>query len=322
MDTPRFHAGELQVQQRAGVRPQFAARAGTAIRDRMPDQHRQFFADLPFFFLGALDGDGQPWATVLAGAPGFITAPDARTLRLAGGLLPGDPLQGQLLPGRHVGGLGLVPLTRRRNRVNGVIDSVDGENLSITVNQSFGNCPQYIQQRGQRAAQPRPQPLVVRAAGLDGRDRALIARADTFFIASANLDPQAGAARGVDVSHRGGRPGFVHVGDDGTLLAPDFMGNFFFNTLGNLAACPRAGLLFVDFDNGDLLHLAVEGEIVWDGPLLAAFERAERLLRFRIREVVRNVGALPFRWSAAQPAVQLARTGNWDEAVRVLASGG
>lgn len=315
MDSSRFHAGELRVQQRAGVRDDFAQRAGAAIRDQMPEQHRQFFSDLPLFFLGALDAPGQPWATVLAGEPGLIAAPDTRSLRIAGGLLPGDPLQGQLLPGRHVGGLGLVPATRRRNRVNGVIEAADGEVLDIRVLQSFGNCPQYIQQRSPRPEAPRTPPLVLRSPGLSAQDRALIEHADTFFIASANLDAGAGAARGVDVSHRGGRPGFVHVDADGTLLAPDFIGNFFFNTLGNLVEYPRAGLLFVDFEQGDLLHLAVEAEIVWDGPLVVAFEGAERLLRFRVREVVRNVGALPFRWGEAQPAAQLARTGNWDEAL-------
>ena len=318
MNTPRFHAGELQVQARAGVPAEFARRASAAIRDHMPEPHRQFFSQLPLFFLGAVDADGQPWATVLAGAPGFIASPDARTLRIAGGLLPGDPLQGELLPGRHVGGLGLVPTTRRRNRVNGVIDAVDGKVLTVAVHQSFGNCPQYIQQREPHAAMPPAEPLVMRAVVLDERDRLLIESADTFFIASANLDAQAGAARGVDVSHRGGRPGFVHADADGTLLVPDFAGNFFFNTLGNLVATPRAGLLFVDFESGDLLHLAVEGDIVWDGPLVEAFEGAERLLRFRVREVVRNVGALPLRWSEAQPAPQLARTGDWDEAARAL----
>ena len=338
MTPSRFHAGELQVQARAGVPAEYAQRASAAIRDHMPDQHRQFFGQLSLFFLGALDADGQPWATVLAGAPGFVTAPDARTLRIAGGLLPGDPLRGQLLPGRRVGGLGLVPATRRRNRVNGVIDAVDGSVVTVAVEQSFGNCPQYIQQRAPRAVTPPAAPLVVRAAVLDDRDLALIGRADTLFIASANPDAQAVAqadaqavaqayaqaaaqadgARGVDVSHRGGRPGFVHADGDGTLLVPDFMGNSFFNTLGNLALYPRAGLLFVDFDSGDLLHLAVEGEIVWDGPLVEAFEGAERLLRLRVREVVRNVGALPLRWSAAQPAAQLARTGDWHAAAQTL----
>jgi len=320
MDTPRFHAGELRVQARAGVPEQFAARAGAAIRDHMPDQHRQFFGQLPFFFLGALDGSGQPWATVLAGTPGFVTAPDPRTLRIAGGLLPGDPLHGQLLPGRHVGGLGLVPATRRRNRVNGIIGAVDGGTLEIGVTQSFGNCPQYIQDRRPHAVPAPAQPQVLRAATLNVQDRALIERADTFFIASAQPDEAAGTARGVDISHRGGRPGFVHADADGTLLAPDFVGNFFFNTLGNLAVYPRAGLLFIDVENGDLLHLAVDAAIVWDGPLVDAFEGAERLLRFRVREVVRNVGALPLRWSAVQPAAQLARTGDWAGAARALAA--
>jgi predicted pyridoxine 5'-phosphate oxidase superfamily flavin-nucleotide-binding protein len=53
------------------------------------------------------------------------------------------------------------------------------------------------------------------------------------------------------VSHRGGRPGFVRIDGDDTLTVPDFNGNRFFNTLGNLAVHPRAGLLFIDFDNGD-----------------------------------------------------------------------
>lgn len=46
----------------------------------MPDQHRTFFAQLPFILIGALDSNRQPWATVLAGPAGFIRSPDPRTL--------------------------------------------------------------------------------------------------------------------------------------------------------------------------------------------------------------------------------------------------
>ena len=327
--TSPFHRDELAIQQRVGVPGQMAG-AVAGIRDHMPEQHRQFFASLPFFFLGALDAAGQPWATILAGDPGFISAPDARTLDIAGGMLAGDPLQDQLHVGDHVGGLGLAPATRRRNRVNGVIatmatSSHDGA-MRIAVAQSFGNCPQYIQLRQHRRHGAPPDaaagtPQVVRAVALSARDRELIARADTFFIASANLDADAGPGRGVDMSHRGGRPGFVRVDDEHTLTSPEFVGNFFFNTMGNLLGHPRAGLLFIDFERGDLLHVAVEGEIIWEGVELRAFAGAERLLRFHVREVVRNVGALPFRWTDAQPAVQLARTGNWAEADRVLDAG-
>lgn len=319
MDAPAspFHAGELAIQQRVGMRERIAAAGSAGVRDHMPDQHRQFFAELPFFFIGALDEAGQPWATLLAADPGFIGTPDARTLDIAGGMLAGDPLQGRLRVGDHVGGLGLAPTTRRRNRVNGVITVIDGDGMRIAVAQSFGNCPQYIQHRQHGAAPDigtAGAERVSRATALSEEDRALIARSDTFFIASANLDADAGRARGVDVSHRGGRPGFVRVDDANTLTSPEFRGNFFFNTAGNLLEHPRAGLLFIDFERGDLLHLAVEAEIIWDGPEVEAFTGAERLLRFRIREVVRNAGALPFRWTEPQPAVQIARTGSWRQA--------
>lgn len=316
-----FHADELAVQQRLGVREQMAG-AGLYVRDHMPDQHRRFFEELPFFFIGALDAAGQPWATMLAGEPGFIATPDERTLDIAGGMLAGDPLQGQLHVGDHVGGLGLAPTTRRRNRVNGVIAAIDGGGMRVAVEQSFGNCPQYIQHRQHSAAPDAAarKVKVVRGTALSAQDRELIARADTFFIASAHLDDGAGKARGVDVSHRGGRPGFVRIDDERTLTAPDFVGNFFFNTIGNLVGHPRAGLLFIDFEHGDTLHVAVEGTVVWDGPEVQAFAGAERLLRFHVREVVRNVGVLPFRWTEPQPAAQNARTGNWTEADGVLAA--
>ncbi|WP_373987910.1 pyridoxamine 5'-phosphate oxidase family protein [Duganella sp. BuS-21] len=317
-----FHAGELAIQERVGVRDQMAG-AAPYIRDFMPEQHRQFYAQLPFFFLGALDGAGQPWATMLAAAPGFVSSPDERTLHFNGGVLAGDPLEGQLHAGGHIGGLGLEPTTRRRNRVNGEIVSAGEDGLRVAVTQSFGNCPQYIQHRLHSDVSVEGRKVqVVRGVALTAADRELIARADTFFIASANMAPDAGRGRGVDVSHRGGRPGFVRVDDEYTLTSPEFVGNFFFNTQGNLALYPRAGLLFIDFERGDMLHIAVEAEIIWDGPQLQAFAGAERLLRFHVREVVRNVAALPLRWTAPQPAMQIARTGSWNEADRAQSAAG
>jgi ferredoxin-NADP reductase len=141
---------------------------------------------------------------------------------------------------------------------------------------------------------------------LSDADRAFLARADTFFIASANMADDAGFARGVDVSHRGGAPGFVHIDDAATLTTPDFTGNKFFNTIGNLLHDPRAGLLFIDFASGDLLYLAVRSEIIWQGAELAAFEGAERLMRFHVQEVRRSKGVLPFRWSDVEYAPQFA----------------
>jgi len=308
LDVAPFHAGELAVQQRAGVTAAAGAAGRRGIRRFMPDQHRTFFAQLPFFVLGGVDAHGQPWATLRVGMPGFVTAPDARTLHIDGDALPGDPLAGAWQPGAPLGGLGIEFDTRRRNRVNGVVRAVDGGALTISVEQSFGNCAKYIQ--GRKATFVAREGDASGAADVSDRlsdaDRALLAQADTFFVASANTSADAGAARGADVSHRGGMPGFVRVDDACTLTTPDFSGNRFFNTLGNLQHDPRAGLLFIDFDSGDVLYVAARAEIVWDGPLVASFDGAQRIVRFHVREVRRTRGALPFRWSALERAPQFA----------------
>ncbi|HEY9381342.1 MAG TPA: pyridoxamine 5'-phosphate oxidase family protein [Burkholderiales bacterium] len=283
----------------------------------MPDQHRQFFNELPFLLIGSTDADGQPWATMRLGRPGFLTTPDSRTLHIAGASLPGNPLQERLNTGAFIGALGIQLTTRRRNRVNGVITIADHEGLTVAVSQSFGNCPKYIQRREpcliENNHHVTTDAAVTDVAQLGASDQTLIRRADTCFIASANLDPDASMARGVDVSHKGGRPGFLRVDDDHTLTMPDFMGNSYFNTIGNLMHDPRAGLLFIDFELGDLLYLAADAEIIWGGPEVNAFTGAERLGRFHIRKVRRTVNVLPIRWSPAQYAAELTRTGTWQE---------
>jgi hypothetical protein len=320
-----FHAGELAAQERAGVRQRMDVDARRGIRDYMPEQHRIFFADQPFMVLAGLDASGQPWATLRVGAPGFVSTPDERTLRIAGRGPAGDPLAAAWQVGALIGGLGIQPATRRRNRVNGVITAIDDEAMMVTVSQSFGNCAKYIQSRVptyvastvEAHAMPESSPRLSHA------DRELLARADTFFIASANASGDAGPGRGADVSHRGGKPGFIRVDDEHTLTTPDFSGNLFFNTIGNLMHDPRAGLLFIDFASGDLLFVAVDAEIIWDGAELESFEGAERLMRFHVREVRRSRGALPFRWSTVQYAPQLAKTGRWQtqEAAPAASSG-
>ncbi len=64
-----FHAGELAIQERAGVREQVAGFGSRAIRAFMPDQHREFFALLSLLLVGSLDADGYPSASVLWAPP-------------------------------------------------------------------------------------------------------------------------------------------------------------------------------------------------------------------------------------------------------------
>ena len=315
MTGPTFHDGELALQERAGARSRLAEAGPRVIRDHMPEQHREFFAQLPFLVAGTVDAQGQPWASVLAGPPGFVASPDPRQLVVRAQPFPHDPLWGTLGTGSPIGLLGIEPHTRRRNRLNGHLTHRDDDGFAVQVDQSFGNCPKYIQAREPEfVARARAEPIADRLDALDEPARAVIARADTFFIATAHpLAARSDSpAFGVDVSHRGGKPGFVRVDADSSLTVPDFIGNFFFNTLGNLALNPRCGLLFIDFERGDLLYLAARGEVIAQGPELAAFVGAQRLLRLQVVSALRVTAVLPLRWGAAELSPVLAGTGSWD----------
>ena len=306
-----FHPGEVALQRLAGVDQRLDAVGRTVIRDHMPDQHRELFEKLPTLLLGAIDAQGQPWATMLAGPPGFAHTPDARTLHAAALPAVDDPVAPLLTAGAPIGLLGLEPHTRRRNRMNGRIARSDASaGFSVTVLQSFGNCPKYIQAREPEWVGRIAAPAEAFGTALPAAARTLVERADTLFIASAS-GAHVGSTRaeGVDVSHRGGLPGFVSLDkqDGGTWLTiPDYSGNFFFNTLGNLARWPRAGLLFVDPESGDMLHLAVQTELVLDGDRIAQHPGAQRLLKALVLGGWWRPSALPLRWSAAEYSPHLA----------------
>jgi uncharacterized protein len=297
-----FHEGECLAQERVGVRDMLAIKGVQLIRNQLTDQHRQFFAQLPFVLVGAVDAGGQPWASALANSPGFMSAPDTRTLHVRARVNMVDPLLTCLTTGAPVGLLGIEAHTRRRNRANGIISEVFKDGYSVAIQQSFGNCPKYIHARKARyvAQSAHPQSVLI-LPRLDPKARALIRNADTFFIATAYpttnfLD---NGRHGIDVSHRGGSPGFVEIDHNDVLSIPDFVGNSFFNTIGNLMLNPRAGLLFIDFISGDLLHLAVDAKVSWQGN--ATWEAANatpRLLSFRVREIRRVGASLSLTWES------------------------
>jgi predicted pyridoxine 5'-phosphate oxidase superfamily flavin-nucleotide-binding protein len=267
VDDAPFHVGERQAQVRAFGAP---SPGGVGIRSFMPDQHRLFFAQLPFLAVGTLDEAGAPAATLLTGAPGFVRSPDPRTLVIAAHA--DDPTGRRLVEGAPVGLLGIELPTRRRNRANGRIAAAGLAGITVAIEQSFGNCPQYIHVRDV-ASEPVPSGAIEAFEGFDAAARAQVAAADTFFVATAS---GGGVDHGgCDVSHRGGPAGFVRVEGD-VLTIPDYRGNRFFNTLGNLLLEPRAALLFVDFAAGRLLHLQGTAEVLWDDDDLPGAERAWR----------------------------------------------
>ena len=217
-------------------------------------------------------------------------------MEIGAALFVGDPLEPTLRRGAEIGLLGMDFQTRRRNRVSGRVEWVDSGGIAIAVREAFGNCPRYIRQREtiESLASDAPrfwEPL----EGLDDATRDAIVKAETFFIASR----AEGEGGGVDISHRGGPPGFLEIEADGTITVPDFNGNGYFNTLGNLLTQPKAGLLFPNFETGEALRIAGCVEIIWEGAEVAAHRGAERLWRFKPCRAWRLRRQDPIRFEAA-----------------------
>ena len=296
MKTP-FHEGERAVQERAGV-SRMADKIGTGVDDSIPPPAQEFLRRRYVVQLGSVSPRGAVWGSQRVGPPGFMTCPDERTVRIEAAAVPGDPLLENLRGDPRLGLLAIDLPTRRRYRVNGRAFLEGDEVIAIRVDQAYGNCPKYIQRREPvEALDVHPADRdVAHGAVLTEPQRTFVESADTFFLATAH--PDAGA----DVSHRGGRPGFVRVSGERMLVWPDYAGNTMFMSLGNLEVNPHAGLLFVDFDSGTTLQLTGRARVDWDAARAATFPGAQRVVELEIDETVETRNASPLRWKLVEPS--------------------
>jgi predicted pyridoxine 5'-phosphate oxidase superfamily flavin-nucleotide-binding protein len=251
--TTGYHEGELLVQQRAGVRVK--ARRLVRLLDHadLTGGVAGFLDERTLAVLTARDRVGTLWISPLTGPTGFLEVTSPTRLGIAAAPAVGDPLS-RLPSGQSVGLVTIDLATRRRLRINGHVVFAGPSGLIVDVEQAYGNCPQFIQQRQLSVPATLQEPLAPTdprpvSDHLEPADIAQIGEADTFFLGTTHPD------RGNDASHRGGPPGFVRVEDERSLWWPDYPGNNMFNSLGNIAVDPVAALLFVDFTTGRTLHL-------------------------------------------------------------------
>ncbi|NJR53041.1 MAG: pyridoxamine 5-phosphate oxidase [Leptolyngbyaceae cyanobacterium CSU_1_3] len=296
-----FHSGEITVQTRAGVREE-ADQIGKVIGDIIKPAAAEFLRAQQIAVASAIATDGNVWASLLTGSPGFVQVLDKQAIQVNSFPIQNPscarsapkvrPKIQDLSNGSQIGLLIIDLSNRRRLRLNGNVIIQQPETLQIQIQQSFFNCPKYIQTRylETRAIAESQSSEIQTRQGLNDSDQIWIAQADTFFIASAH------SGTGADASHRGGYPGFIQIIDSQTLLFPDYTGNNMFQTLGNLAVNPKAGLLFIDFEQGHTLQLTGQATILWDAEQLNAFAAAQRLIQFSIEQVLETQNSTPLRW--------------------------
>lgn len=310
---PAFHAGERAIQQKARVSERIIKQGQRVIRSYLLDQHREFFNNLAYVVLAATDQSGTPIPFLRCGNPGFITTPTDTRIIISAPPLKGESETLNLKPGAKIAMVGIDLLTRRRNRLNGTIIEASPEKLVIDVDQSFGNCAQYIQRRciSEPSADFGKSNETLTSATLSDEQQKIISNADIFFIASRSADLQKENAtktndkrNGLDVNHRGGPTGFVELIDDQTLKIPDYKGNNYYNTFGNIYQDNRTGLQFYDFSTGDVLTLSGRGEIIVENTTPSGEENTDsnqkstnRFFLFYIKEVRQTTSALPYTFT-------------------------
>lgn len=312
-----WHEGELTLQRAVGAVDMMVGVGQRQMsRTWMPDQHREFYSQLPFVVLGAVDRQGDVWATLRTGQPGFMNSPTPEILQIKLEPQPNDPAHEGMQPGDAIGMLGIELHTRRRNRMNGNVLRELDDGIEIVVTQAYGNCPRYINLRQYDFVEETAD-IAQELTATDLLIRRMVTSADSFYVATYVVrDGQ----KQVDASHRGGKAGFVRMEEDGSLTIPDFSGNLFFNTLGNILLNPRAGLTFISFENGDLLQMTGTAEVLLDDPEIAAFQGAERLWRFTPQRIVHRQAALALRWAdqAEGESPNSTMTGSWEQAAKRL----
>lgn len=324
---PAFHQGEISLQKKLGIDKEIGERTNGFIRSYMPEQHRQFFTSCPFTVLALVDDEGYPIATPVWGEGDFIESPSPTQLRFS---LPVQvwnmlqrPLNLDVISGSKIGIVGIEYATRRRNRLNGTISHATDGNLTVLVDQSFGNCPQYIHKRNttkkRRLAIDRQldsnlsdsvNMTSTTTNSINARALSTIESAETFFIASRHSSLGQDANEGLDVSHRGGKPGFINVKGN-TINFPDFSGNKFFNTLGNILLDPRVGILFWDNETGDLFFVKAKAKVEPIDTKAAVFKGAERFVSLSVISVTHIAGIYPYSHEITEMSPYALQTGDW-----------
>ena len=128
-------------------------------------------------------------------------------------------------------------------------------------------------------------------------DAAFIAAQSFFFLATADAEGRP------DCSFKGGPPGFAAVVAPDLLVFPDYDGNGMFKSLGNLAANPHVGLLFIAMgEKAGRLRVNGRAQVVADDPLMADIPGAQLLVKVTPIDIFPNCPRYIPRMTLEEPS--------------------
>jgi len=256
-----YHDGERTIQQKVGEEI-IANSNGRVITNNIIKGAINFIEKQPMFIVSSVDQNKNIWISLLIGDYGFVAVPTSNSLSINKDLIYSDKNDiffNNIAHNSSIGSLFIELDTRRRFRINGNAKEVENQ-INLTVEEAYPNCPKYIQQRVISSPENFTAHDAKKTKGnsLNDELKEMILSADTLFVGSQSSNKK------MDASHRGGKKGFVEILSDGTLKIPDYQGNSMYNTLGNLVQNDNCGLLFVDFENRTTLQLTGRAKLLFD----------------------------------------------------------
>ena len=291
-----FHSGEREIQQKVG--DNLIANSGAKlIAETVIKGAINFIEKQPMAIVSSVNRTGQLWASLIMGDAGFAKVPQPNVILFDENMIQStheDIFYKNIQENSAIGSLFIELATRKRFRINGKA-SKTGSNIKIKIHEAYPNCPKYIQRRIVSSPQHVEKSIstVTQGNELSFAERNWIANADTFFVASSSNTGR------LDVSHRGGNKGFVTLLDDDTLKIPDYQGNSFYNTLGNILHNPHVGILFINFEKRQTLQLTGKAKLLFDQRSELDIKRTNgkgRYWLFKTEEWIRTENHHQVKW--------------------------
>ena len=334
-----LHHGEKIVQQRRHTPEELARAIPDYIHSELPQQHAEFYPGLSYLPLGTLDDQGRPWVSVLVTKseddPSVgIEVSESNGLDLTVEISPDDPFYRALKqastdasnPKPLFAGVGVDFTNRRRNKLAGNIDSInfgDGGKLSLHLqsNEHLGKCPTYITGRTLVPHAREPELVFDQQHAFSGTlpnvSKELINRVSTVFLATKHVPGEHDDKTdrpSMGLNHRGGPPGFVRVYEEGVkstdgsgqgeqdtyLVLPDFSGNRFYQSLGNIESSEEVGLVFPDFVTGDVLYVTGDAKNLYEGEAETIMPRMSLITQVRITGAIHIKNAIALRLTSEE----------------------
>lgn len=243
-----YHEGERFVQEQMGVRDKSES-LNSMFYKELPVVAAQFLKDLNFAVI-SFPINNKSFSCVVSDIKPFIEILNTKEVLIdleKSSFIPKEIIQKKNL---NIGFIGLEFENRMRIRVNGK-GKIKGNKLHLFIDVVYSNCPKHINNRKIISEfDTFYESKIFTSEILDKKSKKILENADTFFLGTRHKNGDA------DVSHKGGKKGFLKVLSPSIFEFDDFPGNNMYNTLGNIHTNPNVSILVIDFTNNDILHIS------------------------------------------------------------------